>query len=254
MLQTQNIIPDHQFGFRRQHATIEQIHRVVHTILEAYEKGQYCTAAFLDISQAFDKVWHQGLLCKLHTIFPTNIYDILRSYLHQRRFLIRYRGAHSPLRPVSSGVPQGSVLGPLLYLIYTADLPTSPDTITATFADDTAVLATHDDPEIAVRKLQAALSDIQQWLAKWRLKANELKSYHITFTLKRSTCPPVQLNGTYLPHTDDVKYLGVHLDRRLTWRKHISTKRRHLDLQLRKLSDANHNYLLVTNSSSTSQS
>ena len=176
ILQTQNIIPDHQVGFRRQHATIEQIHRVVHTILEAYEKGQYCTAAFLDISQAFDKVWHQGLLCKLHTNFPTNMYDILRSYLHQRRFMIRYRGAHSPLRPVSSGVPHGSVLGPLLYLIYTADLTTSPDAITATFPDDTAVLATHDDPEIAVRKLQAALSDIQQWLAKWRLKANELIS------------------------------------------------------------------------------
>ena len=77
--------------------------------------------------------------------------------------------------------------------------------------------------------------NIQHWLAKWRLKANELKSYHTTFTLKRSTCPPVQLNGTYLPHTEDVKYLGVHLDRRLTWRKHISTKRRHLDIQLRKL-------------------
>jgi hypothetical protein len=97
------------------------------------------------------------------------------------------------------------------------------------------VLATHDDPERATRKLQAALSDIQQWLTKWRLKANESKSYHATFTLKRSTCPPIQLNGTYLPYTDEVKYLGVHLDRRLTWRKHIRTKRRHLDHQLRKL-------------------
>jgi hypothetical protein len=149
------------------------------------------------------------------------MYDILRSYLHQWHFLIKYREAQSTLRPVSSGVPQGSVLGPLLYLIYTADLPTPLDVITATFADDTAVPATHDDPEITARKLQAALSDIQQWLTKWRLKANELKSYHATFTLKRSICPPVQLNGIYLPYADEVKHLGDH---RLTWRKHISTK------------------------------
>jgi hypothetical protein len=130
-LQQKSVIPDHQFGFRSKHATIEQIHRVAHTTFEAYEKGQYCTAAFLDITQAFDKVWHQGLLYKLHAIFPANMYDILRSYLHHRHFLIRYRGAYSSLHPVSSGVPQGSVLGPLLYLIYTADLPTSTDAITA---------------------------------------------------------------------------------------------------------------------------
>ena len=234
-LQDKQIIPDHQFGFRRKHATTEQVHRIVNIIQEAQERDQYCTAAFLDISQAFDKVWHQGLLYKMKAIFPTNIYNILKSYLHNRYFLIRYREAYTTLHPVSSGVPQGSVLGPLLYLLYTADLPATPDTKTATFADDTAVLATHTDPETATHRLQTALSDIQQWLTKWRMKANETKSTHVTFTLKRSSCPPAQLNSTYLTQPNDVKYLGIHLDRRLTWHKHITTKRKHLDLQLRKL-------------------
>ena len=67
------------------------------------------------------------------------------------------------------------------------------------------------------------------------MKANETKSTHVTFTIKRPTCPSVQLNSTYLVQPVDVKYLGIHLDRRLPWRKHITTKRKQLDLQLRKL-------------------
>jgi len=176
-----------------------------------------------------------GFLCKLHAIFPTNIYNVINSYLHHRHFFIRYREAYSTLHPVSSGVPQGSVLGLFLYLIYTADLPTTPNTITANFADDTAVLATNADPVIAAHKLQTALTDIQHWFTKWRLKANELKSSHVTFKLKRFSCPPVQLNGTSLRQPEVVKYPGMQLNRRFTWRKQITSKRRHLDLQLRKL-------------------
>jgi hypothetical protein len=139
-------------------------------------------AAFLDISQVFDKVWHQGLLYKINAIFPNNIYNILQSYLHNRYFLIRYREAYTTLHSVSSGVPQGSGLGPLLYLLYTADLPVTPKTETATFADDTAVLALHANPEIDKHLLQTALSNIKEWLKKWRMKANETKSTHVTFT------------------------------------------------------------------------
>jgi hypothetical protein len=133
---------------------------------EALETKQYCSAAFLYISQAFDRVWHTGLLPKLRQFLPLNYYLILKSYLHNRHFQVKVEDLYTDLLPVNAGVPQSSVLGPLLYLLYTADLPTSPDSTIAPFADDTAVLATDPDPVIASQKLQTSLLAIQHWLTK----------------------------------------------------------------------------------------
>jgi hypothetical protein len=83
------IIPDHQFGFRQKHATIEQVHRIINIINRAMGRNKYCTAAFIDISQAFEKVWYKGLLYKLNTLFPDNVHKILKSYLENRYFLIK---------------------------------------------------------------------------------------------------------------------------------------------------------------------
>jgi hypothetical protein len=93
-------------------------------------------------------VLHEGLLYKIKTIFSDSIHKILKSYLENIFFLLKYREEYTSLHSVLSGVPQGSVLGPLLYLHNTADLLTAADTTTATFADDTAVLTTQEDPPI----------------------------------------------------------------------------------------------------------
>jgi hypothetical protein len=182
MVENNRLILNHEFSFRQRQSTIGQTHRIVQRINEALENKQYCSAAFLNASQLFDKVWHTGLLYKLRRSPPLNYFLILKSYLHSSHLLVKVETEYTELSSVNAG--------PLLYLLYTADLPTSPESTTATFADYSAVVAIDSDPAIASQKLQTDLFAIQNWFKKWRLKANESKSIHVTFTTRRETCPP----------------------------------------------------------------
>jgi hypothetical protein len=215
LIEHNELIPTHQFGFRRRYSTIQQTHRIIHRINEAFEHKAYCSAAFLDISQAFDKVLAYRTFYKLRQSLPLHYFLLLQSYLHNRHFFFKIASTHHTLSPIHAGAKQGSVLGPLLYLMYTADLPTSPTNI-GTFADDTAFLATDSDPAVASQKLQTHLLAIQVWLQKWRMQANALESVHVTFTTRSGTCPPVHMNNVQLPCEDHVKYLELHLNRKLT--------------------------------------
>lgn len=235
IIEKKKLIPPHQFGFIKQHSTIQQVHRVVERVNEDFENNRYCSAVFLDISQAFDKVWHKGLLCKLKQNLPTNYYIILESYINNRNFQVKHDNEYTSIQQILAGVPQGSVLGPILYLIFTADLPTDTNITTATFADDTAILASNKNPKIASEILQNNLNKVQQWMTKWRMKINENKSLHLTFTTRRETCPTVYFNGKGIPQGVEVKYLGMYLDRRLNWKKHIFTKRKQLGHKLRNM-------------------
>lgn len=234
VIDTKNLIPNHQFGFRKKHGTTEQIHRLVDIINQSFENNQYCTAAFLDVSQAFDKVWHDGLLFKLKKMLPINYYHFLHSYIQNRYYYVKENNEFSSVYETKAGVPQGSVLGPTLYLLFTSDLPHTDGVEIGTFADDTAVLAVDADPKKASLSLQKCIDNISFWLNDWRIKVNELKSVQVTFTLKRDSCPPITLNNLAIPQSNDVKYLGMHLDKRLTWKKHIQTKRKALDIKLNK--------------------
>lgn len=220
-----NIIPEHQFGFREKHGTIEQVNRITSEIRTAYEQREYCSAIFLDISQAFDRVWLQGLMYKIKLLLPQNCHELLKTYLLNRVFTVKQKNFTTEEFEIKAGVPQGSVLGPTLYLLYTADIPTDQRLTMSTFADDTAILKRSKCPLEASRSLSSHLALIEKWMADWRIKINGEKSKHITFTLNRQNCPAPTLNNTIVPSVNEVTYLGVHLDRRLTWKKHIEAKR-----------------------------
>lgn len=118
-----------------------------------------------------------------------------------------------------------------MYLLYTSDLPTTNFTLISTFADDTAIVSKDKDPAIASQQLQDHLNVIQSWLSEWRIKLNETKCVQVTFTLRKETCPPLFINGNIIPQQNDYKYLGIHLDRRLTWSKHIDSKKVQIKLK-----------------------
>lgn len=235
VIDEKNLIPNHQFGFRPQHSTIEQVHRICHTIEESFENNEVCTAVFLDVSKAFDKVWHEGLLFKIKRHFPKQICDIIESYLSCRYYRVRCDNTFSDLKPIQAGVPQGSILGPILYLLFTYDIPCPDGCQIATFADDTAILATAKTSEESTEKVQEALTHITSWTSQWRIHLNNDKSVHIDFTYKTIHHHTLSMFGTQIPYANTAKYLGMNLDAKLKWKEHIKKKREELEIRYREL-------------------
>lgn len=235
ILEKSNIIPDYQFGFRHHHGTPEQCHRIVAFVRDTLENKKYCSGVFLDVQQAFDKVWHYGLLFKLKKLLPTPFYLVLKSYLSERQFYVKVNNEISQIYNINAGVPQGSVLGPILYTIFTSDMPFSDNVLIATYADDTALLASSTCPIEASNIVQRELNEIEIWLNKWNIKVNTDKSVHVLFTLRKGVCPNLYINNNAIPQKDSVKYLGLHIDKRLTWSHHIKAKKEHLKIKTKRL-------------------
>lgn len=244
LIEGNKLIPNHQFGFRQKHSTADQVHRIIDVIERCYEEKQVCSAIFLDVAQAFDKVWHVGLIHKLNKMLPKQYVELISSYISNRLFRIRQEEEYSELREVNAGVPQGSVLGPVLYLLYTSDLPEMDDVMVATFADDTALLAVGQNVDISTNKLQQATDKLYKWTKDWKIKLNESKSIHVNFTNKRLNNPPtLNISGTVVPYANNAKYLGMTLDAKLHWKEHVKKKRTELGLKYRQ-----HYWLLGRNS------
>ena len=152
-LYERQIISD-QFGFRANHCNIERVHKIVTIIKWVFEKKQYCSALFIYISQAFDKVWHYGQLNKITRLLPDNTHKLLKSYLTDRIFKDKLQDELSTTKKISASVLQGSILGSIPDLINTSDIPINPNTYTSTYADETAFISVDKNPKVASTQLQ----------------------------------------------------------------------------------------------------
>ena len=182
-------------------------------------KNRTTVASFLDLNKAFDTVWHQGLIMKMHKLnFPLHIIKIIWSYITNRSFHVKVNQTNSAKHFISAGVPQGSVLRPILFNIYLNDIPKNANTHLALFADDTAIYASSWKIKQAAHYVNLHLHEILEYLDNWKLKINADKTVNIYFSTKRIKNPdPILVNGHPVPWAKQAKYLGLWLDRSFTW-------------------------------------
>ena len=239
-----------QFGFRSGHTSLDLLLNMTQRWIDAVASGKEVRAAALDISKAFDKVWHAGLLLKLEKQFGVcgGLLRWFRSYLSGRTQHVVVNSARSASKPILAGVPQGSVLGPLLFLVFINDLFGVVTNELDVFADDSSLWAIVESPALraeVANSLNTDLAAIEEWAHKWLVVYNQTKTEVVLFSTKRDVSafhsnglhrdgffepgpvpcphPPLTFFGTQLPERPQVKIVGLVLTHNLTWGAHVES-------------------------------
>ena len=222
------LIPDSQFGFRKGLGTCDALLTLTHDVQSSLDLGQESRVVAIDFSSAFDIVNHKALVYKLQLYgIGGNLLNIFKDFLTNRTQRVCVDGAYSASLPVLSGVPQGSVLGPLFFILFTSDVGISLENKLISYADDTKLFSSVKSPcdrgEVAA-SLNRDLAKITAWCQLWGMKLNANKTHSITFSRSRTLDPPhprLFISGEEIEELDDIRLLGVTLDSRLTFEKHI---------------------------------
>ena len=222
-LKNNKLIYPYQSGFIPGHSTIHQLVEIYDTICKAFENQNYYCMTFCDISKAFDRVWHKGLLHKLHHYGLTgNILKWLKSYLSDRRQCVQYNNCSSYILKVTAGVPQGSVLGPLLFLIYVNDMADKLQCFTRLFADDTSIGTSSNSINHIQNISNEDLAKLIEWASDWLVNFNPSKTDIVLFsnrTLIINT--DFKFGDVNIEPTNTHKHLGLTFCNDGKWSTHI---------------------------------
>ena len=226
-LSLNNILTDSQYGFRKNHSTQSAALELIDRLMISMDKGKTPLAIFLDFSKAFDTLDHEILLYKLKYYgIKDKALFLFRNYLTNRRQYTELGGVKSNLSNIKTGVPQGSILGPLLFLLYINDIADITKYLkTIIYADDTTFIADLDNipKNEQERKINSELQIINLWLKSNKLSLNCKKSKFIVFYKppRKTVIPELLIDNEKICCVDEFNFLGLTITKHLSWKKHI---------------------------------
>ena len=230
-IESHAILIESQFGFRHGHSTSHALMVLIDYIARAQERKMATIGVSLDFAKAFDTAWQNGIVWKMIELgFDQHICCLIRSFLSDRTFKVRVGKSYSEQRAVSAGVPQGSLLGPVLYNIFLSDLPRpNQGDLTVVYADDIFIASAKPMSKKANRSLEAYLQVLAEFFLKWKLKLNVEKCSSIIFKglhyKLHKNCrkfkPKIAIGNEILKNSTSMKYLGVWFNEKLTFIEHI---------------------------------
>ena len=217
------LIYEYQSGFLPKHSTVHQLIELYNSILNSLEKREFSCFVFCDFSKAFDKVWHRGLLHKMNSYgIKGELLAWFESYLTERKQRVIIKEAESSLSGVSAGVPQGSVLGPLLFLIYINDIGENLISLSRLFADDTSLGFSGQDKKEIQSVIEHDLNELKHWSNQWLMSFNPEKTEIMLFSNSESTTNfDFIFDGKVIPLATSHKHLGVTLSSDGKWNRHV---------------------------------
>ena len=238
--QTNSLLSDHQYGFRQARSTGDLLACAVHAWSSALESYGESRVISLDISKAFDHVWHKGLLAKLQMFgLHHTLIKWISSFLSDRSIVIRVDGYLSNPHSINSGVPQGSVISPVLFILFINDLPSSTSSSIFSFADDSYLSSSFSsNPQhlaysnispyrnTSASLLTNDLTNVEKWGSANLVKFNEEKTKQVVISRKHHQdlhLPSVFMNGHKLDISSSITQLGLSISSNLTWKSHINS-------------------------------
>ena len=227
----EDLLNPNQSGFRPSDTCINQLLAITHEIFEAFDCNPFLEvrSVYSDISKAFDKVWHKGLLYKLKSMgISGDLFNLLENYLSGRLQRVVLNGQTSSWRPFLAGVPQGSILGPHLFLVYINDLPNELKSNVKLFADDTSLFTIIKDKQESADVLNNDLSLMPKWAFNWKMLINpdtNKPAQELLFSRKKKTQnhPNVSLNSIQVERVSHQKHLDIILDEKLNFKEQIDS-------------------------------